>query len=240
MPDKLTPEKILEKIKQANVKPTPKWEFWLRNLALWLFFVIAIVVGSLATSVVIFTIVHADWASRLPDFSPLKKLLVNIPYVWLAIMLLFVVVAYFNFRQTKKGYRYSAYWVVMASVLISVVLGSVVYAVGGGERLEQLVYERVPFYQQMIKFRARPFVSPEQGLIGGVVVEINSDTVEVIDFTGRTWLIPTTSQNLEVGQRVRISGQQATVQEFEAERIEEWFRPGPRPFGPGKMMPPRF
>ena len=112
-------KKIIDKIKQGQIKPRPKWEFLLKNYVIWALFAISIFIGSLATSVVIFMILNDGWG----DFSNLstgKAIILNIPYFWLAILALFLIVAYLNIKHTKKGYKYNPYLIMLLSVFVSI------------------------------------------------------------------------------------------------------------------------
>ena len=225
-------KEILEKIKKDHIRPKPRWEFLLKNYVIWAAFAVTILVGSLATGVMIFMVSHTDWQYHLAFASPAKQILINLPYFWLIILAIFITLALYNLKHTKKGYKYNPLVIIIASIIISVIIGSVVYAIGGGERLEDIFYRRLPFYQKIMEYRGRMLLNPEVGRIPGVIAEVNEDSIKVKDFRGQIWEITTSTENFVVGQRVIIVGQQTLDNEFEGRMIKPWFGPSnfrPRP-----------
>ncbi len=234
-----TGKKILEKIKESHIKPKPKREFLLKNYIIWSIFGIAILFGSFAISVIIFMITHTDWQYFAIFAGPIKRLLINLPYFWLIILVIFLVIALYNLRHTKKGYRYNTLVIVLGSIIISVVVGSVIYAFGGGEKLEDIFYQRMPIYKKIMNHYGRFSLAPEKGLIAGVVVQVNENNIKVRDFRGQIWNIATSTDQFRVGQRVHILGQKISDDEFKAHLIEPWFRPHRHFFQMRSQMRPR-
>ncbi|MBN1778928.1 MAG: hypothetical protein JW816_01785 [Candidatus Buchananbacteria bacterium] len=236
-----TGQKILDQIKEKNLKPTPRWEFLLKDYLVWGIFVFAIVIGSLATAVIIFVFSRSGWQlSLLDDDTYLTNFLLLMPYFWLLLMIIFVAVAFYNFKHTKTGYRYNAYLVVLTSIVLSLVFGSGIYGLGLGEKFEDIFYQQVPFYRNFVEHRSEMFVRPERGRIAGRVIEITPDYIKVQDFKGNTWQFTTTTDELSIGQRVIIFGQRNDPDDFLPDQIRPWFGPGPEMMPPGRMMPPRF
>ena len=146
MKNKKISQEVLNKIKDKNIKPKPKWKFLVREYLMWIFFGLAVFVGSLAVSIIIFILTHIGWSGHMFKLG----FLLNIPYFWILILLIFLFLAYYNFKHTKNGYQYNPYMVVVLSVLISIVLGSVMYGLGQGEKMERMFYKGIPIYRQMI------------------------------------------------------------------------------------------
>ena len=227
-----TGQKILEKIKEAHIKPKPKWEFLLKNYVIWAFFALTITIGSLATGVIIFMVSHTDWRHHLAFAGPIKQLLINLPYFWFIILVIFIALAIYNLKHTKKGYKYNPLIKVATSIIISIVIGSVVYSTGGGEKLEDIFYRHMPFYQRIMGYKGRLLLAPERGIIPGVVAKVNKNNIKIRDFRGQIWEIATSTDSFVVGQRVIIVGQQTLDNEFEGRMIKPWFGPSnfrPRP-----------
>ena len=225
-------KEILEKIKKDHIKPKPRWEFLLKNYIIWAGFIITILIGSLATGVMIFMVSHTDWQYHLTCTSPAKQILLELPYFWLVLLAIFIILALYNLKHTKKGYKYNPLIIVATSIIVSIIIGSVVYAVGGGERLENIFYQRIPFYQKIIEHRGRMLLRPEEGIIPGVVAEVDQGYIKVMDFRGQIWEIATSTQDFVVGQRVILVGKNTLEDEFEGKMIKPWFKPGsfkPRP-----------
>ncbi|MFA6255392.1 MAG: hypothetical protein WC675_05195 [Patescibacteria group bacterium] len=225
-------EKILEKIKEGHIKPKPRWEFLLKNYVTWAIFAIAILIGSQATGVMIFMMNHTEWEDYIQQESFPQQILMNLPFFWLVVLIIFIAVAFYNIKHTKQGYKHSPLIIVLLSIIISLAIGTIVYATGGGERLEDIFYRRVGFYQQIMRQSGRMFINPEQGRIAGVIIEITPDSVIVEDFQGNIWKIVTSTENLILGQRVHILGNMLPDQQFETQIIKPHFRPFRPPKNP--------
>jgi len=217
-------QKIIEKIKEAHIKPKPRWEFLLKNYVVWAIFAIAIFIGSLATGVMIFMIKHAEWENHPLEEGFFQQVLINLPFFWLIILIIFIVIAFYNLKHTKKGYKYNPLFIVLASIIISIIIGSIFYATGGGEKLEDTFFRRFPFYQNMMRPQGRLLINPEAGRIAGVVVEVNQEYITIKDFRGGLWKIVTTTDQFIVGQRVRVFGKMMQPKQFEADIMKPFFQ----------------
>ncbi|NUM25844.1 MAG: hypothetical protein HUU49_04485 [Candidatus Buchananbacteria bacterium] len=215
---------ILEKIKESHIKPTPRWEFLLKDYVMWIIFIIAILVGSLATSVTIFMLRHENWDYYQAQPSAITTILINLPYFWLLILLAFLGLAWYNIKHTNKGYRYNTLAVLGISVIASILIGSVSYSVGLGEDLEDIFYKRFPFYHHFMENRARQLFSPAGPILGGVVVNVNSSQVEIQDFNGRLWIISTSTTQFDIGDRIILVGKKFEGDTFEIEILKPWFK----------------
>ena len=76
------PNQVLEKIK--NIRPTPRWQFLLRDYSVWILGAVSLALGSLSFSVVLFMLANNDWDiySEISN-SFFKFLLITLPYFWL-------------------------------------------------------------------------------------------------------------------------------------------------------------
>lgn len=233
-----TGQKILEKIKEDHIKPKPRWEFELKNLAVWLIFGAAILIGSLSTSVMIFMFSHTDWQDYLGDDQVLQEILINLPLFWFGLVIIFLAVAFYDFEHTKTGYKHQPVIVVAVSIIASVFFGTCIYSMGGGEMLEEIFYQHLPLYEQIVIHQGQFLTAPEQGRLAGVIVKINPDEITVQDFTGQIWEISTSTAQFRVGERVRLLGQINDDGEFEFHIIKPWFKPR-QPFFKTQAQPAR-
>lgn len=225
--------KILETLKEKHLKPTSRFRV-LFNSYLWAFFAFLMVIfGSLSVSVIIFYLRNEDWALyNRAGFSELTFLLTMIPYFWIILSLIFVVLAYYNFRHTKFGYRYRFSVIVVAYFVISVVLGSGAYVLGAGERMESLFFNNnVIFYGQMMEKRQAIWNKPERGMIAGQIISINQyeNELQVLDLAEKIWLVDISRIHLppfihlNFAERVRVFGKVISENSIEAEMIKPFF-----------------
>lgn len=199
-------EKILEKIKQAHIKPKPRWEFLLKNCVIWALFIISILIGSLSFGIMIFMFKNNCLQHFINTSGVFQKFLIGLPYFWLLILIAFIAIAFYNFKHTNKGYRHNPLFIVSAGILLSIIIGSIVYAIGGSEKLEDIFYRKMPFYQKMMKFQGRMLFDPQKGRVPGIVIEINKDYIKIQDFMGKIHSISTSTDQFVIGQRIIIYG----------------------------------
>lgn len=229
-------QKAFKAIKIKKIKPRPRWEFLLKDYVVWVIFGLAVLIGSLSVSIIIFMIRSSGWDS-IARFNSFKPMLANIPYFWILILAIFLFLAYYNFKHTKGGYKYNPYLIIIISVLISAVLGSVVYGMGGGKKMEEIFYHKLPIYQKIMNQGARIWISPQEGRLAGVVMGKYDINFALKDFSGKVWIVVLRDEGVEnqdsikMGNRVKILGEQISENKFEADFIRPW---------PDKMSLPKF
>jgi uncharacterized membrane protein len=236
-------DKIIERIKKGDVKPYSKWHFVFHRSAIWILFGITILIGSIACGIAIFQLQHAEWdlyrhlSHSLPEF-----IILIVPYFWLIFMIGFTVFAYYFFRHTERGYRYSAVAFVLVSLGISIVGGLVFHKAGLAESLEGIFRDRVSFYRALQERRERVWMAPENGLLAGKITAVKPDgAMELLDLNTRQWTLSAPHAvwrgNLtpEKGLKIKIIGRMKNSREFVAEEIRPW---GGRRRRYGQGVPP--
>jgi len=230
--------KILDKIKEKNVQPYSKWHFIIRRSLIWILFVMALVLGSLACGVVIFQLRHADW-----DLYPYLNMdygtfvLLNLPYFWLVFLLVFMGVAYFYCRRTERGYRCPTAWLIMASVIFSFAGGIVAYRVDLAERLEVVFRNNIRAYRVLQDRKAAIWLAPEKGLLAGEIVKIISvKEIQLKDLNGRMWRMDIGHARwrgflkASVGLKIKIIGKITGKNYFMVKEVRPWQGRGWRHF----------
>ncbi|MFC1600149.1 hypothetical protein ACFL3T_03935 [Patescibacteria group bacterium] len=220
-----TSKKILDKIEKEHIKPTPKWQFVLMHTALWVLFAASIIFGSIAVSVALFKIVASDWTvvPRLPG-GPM----IVLPYIWILILGIMAVIGSILFEKTDKGYKHHLWTIGIASVGLSIVLGSILFAVRFGEGVENGLRENFKPYREYQELREEVFHAPESGVLPGRIVELQDDVMIMMDdFSGVRWKVDITDAKMPVreiqeGTIVIAVGEKTSKDEFKA----DWIRPG--------------
>lgn len=232
---------ILDKIKRGKIKPIPRWQFVLMHFLLWFAYILAIVFGALAFSVIFRLIKGVEWEMIRHAKGAIYGFLFVLPYLWLIILGVVLFLAGKLFEKTKKGYRLKHIIVVLSSVAISLVLGMVLYFVGVGHSVENSLTEKIGPYAEWRENRDRFLVAPDDGVLAGKVVDIKpEEKLMIIDFMGTKWNVDISeaiSKNdfqPKVGRPVGLLGEKISDDEFRAYRIMP-FRP-PRLNGFPKRM----
>jgi hypothetical protein len=184
-------EIIFKKIKESHIKPRPKWEFLLKDCTIWTLFGISLIVGSLAFSVILYMFANNDWnLYQYVTGNFMGFLFVTLPYFWLIILAVFIVLAYYNLRHTKRGYLLSLGKMFLFSLLSSFLLGSLLYSAGLGKSINNIFSERVPFYEEFLGYRTFVWHNPPEGLLVGKVTEkVDSQKFYLIDLEGDEWCV---------------------------------------------------
>lgn len=218
-------KKILDKIEKEHIKPRPKWQFVAMHALMFVLFGLTIILGSIAVSVALFKIVASDWAvvPRLPG-GPL----IVLPYLWILFFGVMMVVASILFEKTEKGYKYNLWIIGIASVVLSIVIGAILFAVRLGEGVENGLRENFKPYREYIEMREEVWHAPELGILPGRIIKIEQDVMILMDdFSGIRWGVDITDATLPMrdlveGQIVVAIGEVLELGEFKAENI----RPG--------------
>lgn len=225
-------EDTLKIIEEENIKPTPKCYFLFKNYLFWLLLCISVIVGSLAVATCIFLLAGNDWhARRYLDRTFVDHALLSIPYLWFFVFVLLLAVANFEFKCTKKGYKYSIFLIAFSSVFLSVFLGFVFFFAGFNYKIHETLFRDVPLYDFLTYTNEDIWRSADIGLLGGRVVYFKDKNNFIIqDFNNKIWRVKAASgdiswqNNLEIkkGIIVRLVGYEATGDNFFANTARPW------------------
>ena len=225
-----TGHKILQKLKEDDVHPYPKWHFLFRRSVIWAVFFLSIILGSIASASAIFQLRYAEWdLYQHFSHSLMEFALLVIPLFWLIFLLGFTGFAYYYFRRTEQGYRYRTVWVVTGSVALSIFGGGLLYSIGLPEKLEPIFLDKMPFYKEWQIRKQRVWISPDQGLLAGKITKLISDQkMQIEDLNGNHWAIDMANTTWRVrlqpvdGLMIKILGEQTGESRFEAHEIRPW------------------
>ncbi len=245
--------KLLAKIKGEKISPRPRWQFLLKNYVVWLAGLVSLLIGAAAISVMIYLFKFNDWEIYdQTKKSFLEFFVLTLPYFWIIFLSLFIFIISYNFKHTKKGYRYSIILLGGASIMLSVFLGAIFYVAGLGEKLDNILGSGAPFYDQVINRHIDFWSQPSEGRLSGLVIGLTEDGKFIlIDRGQEEWLVsvenskPFSGTIIVIGQPIRLLGEEIGDHAFRADKIlpinagRDFFhrfnnqRPNPRP-----LMPP--
>lgn len=233
-------KKIWGKISKTS--PTPRWQFLLKNYVVWLLAGLALLVGSLAFSVVVYLSAGNDWAVLGQQrTSWLELLLLTLPYFWLLLLAALIFVAYYNIKHTKRGWSYPLSWIIGGSIILSLLFGALFFKAGLGRTIDDVLsQQRGPVYARIFNPRLGFWAEPNEGrLVGLVADDLGDNQFVIIDPEEKSWQVDTTQaeimlpgSQLIVGKPVKISGQATAEDKFTATTVmsldfgRKAFRPG--------------
>lgn len=226
-------DKVLRKIKEEHIAPKPRWQFLLKDYFIWFFFLASLLFGALAFCVLLHSLAANDWdLYQYLHTSLIGHILISIPYLWIGLLVVFILIANYNFKHTKSGYRRETYFIVGLSIVGSVVLGTFLQTLGAGEKIEDAVAASVPYYEKITCCSNRKDIwdQPSVGLLGGEIIAIiDGNNFELKDFSGTNWQVREDDDTLEYdplqiqpGEEVKIIGERKQDFVFWAREIRPW------------------
>lgn len=213
---------VLEKIEQEHVAQVPRWRFALGEYAMWALWALSVCFGAVAFSVIIFFLMHAGYAPYEVTHDDLFHFFLEVmPYVWVIVFVLMALIAHYNLRHTKRGYKFAVWQLLLSSIVVSFMGGVVLHTAGMGFRVDSFVAQRIPFFPAFHTFEAELWQSPAQGrMIGHIVPQTEeSDVAVFMDAEGSTWKLDTRELNpvdletLHTENAVRVVGMIGTSSE---------------------------
>lgn len=227
--DKNFVENVLHKIKEEKITPKPKWQFLFKNSLIWTLGIIALILGAISTSLVFYMVTGEDVGLGRNGGSIFEALLFVVPFFWLICLAIFALAVFYYIKHTKKGYKYSARTIILAIVVISVVFGGALSALGVDRVIDDVLGEKAPMYDRVINPRMDYWSNPTSGrLMGMVVSEEKPITYYLVDRNGEAWVTQVQEEEegdkIEVGYPVRLVGEKTGDHSF---MIKEVMSVGP-------------
>jgi len=131
------------------------------------------------------------------------------------------------FKKTKTGYRYSPILIVGGSFVLSIVLGTLLFFAGGGEKLEQKFADKVSFYESIEEKKIKRWSMPEKGFLSGIIIK-KEENIIIEDLNGKQWEIDFSEAevkkrlSLKKDEKIKIIGKILEDNIFVAEEIRPW------------------
>ncbi len=235
---------VVDRIESEKITPRAKWKFSVHEYILWIVGVLLLIGGGIAVSVALYMLSENDLdLYRQAGGSTIRLVLVSMPYLWGGLLIAFILLARHYVRNTKNGYKFNIGMVSGVTVVVSVILGGVFHVTGVGQMIDIAFEERVPAYAQFFAPHHQIWDRPEDGLLTGIVVEIQEiERFEIEDPNGEIWEVVITEEapvrarreeaDLMPGVLVRVVGEVEDELVFEATEVR--VLPN-KPFGPKGM-----
>ncbi len=182
-------QQVLDKIEAEHVQPKPQWQCLLQRALPWSLFGAAVIIGSVGVAASLAVIQNERWVAD--DTTIWRDVLSILPLFWLVVVLVFVGIALYQARHTERGYRYKATSLIGLTVLLSFAIGSLLYAVGGGDAAEEFAQRRMPGYPQMVEHRLQRWAAVSDTRMTGFMISVvDSQIVEVYSLSDKSqWLL---------------------------------------------------
>lgn len=208
-------ECILRRIESEQIEPTPRWYFLCMQYLVWFLWFLSVVIGALAIAVMLYVSMHASYALYEVTHETVWEFIIEVvPVLWLCVFLLMAGIAYVNLRHTKKGYRYPVWHILLSSLLMSIVGGSLLHMIGAGYITDSFMQNKMPLYSSFEKLERQWWQRPEEGMLVGRLSVMVPEHKYVLfaDIDDERWrmqideLSPTELELLQSGKLVKVLG----------------------------------
>lgn len=229
---------IIERIAAEHIQPKKAWGFWVGNAALWAVGTVMVFVGAIATAIAIHMVRTQDWGLFSQGSGNLAEFAIkSLPYFWIIIFVLFILLAELVLRHTKRGYRWTIGMLVPSVIGISIMVGYCAYALGLGKTIDTSLEEHVGVYGRLLVPRHSAWIAPDHGRLAGKVIGLDTSArFTIITIDGQQWLVEAGSADfvddddvLAVNVRVRMIGHVTASHGFRADVV--LIQPDDEPFG---------
>ena len=216
-------------MQRLNLKPKPGWHFTLKTIFYWFLFIVSVILGAFAFSIVLFSIQQLDFdlLSHM-SHSRLEFIIGLAPFFWIISLIIFLFVAMIGIKNSKKGYKFSYFKILIFSASFSILAGTLFFIGGGGGWLENAFSARVGLYESVESKKTKLWSEPENGFLAGTIIEVNNAKIEIIDLSGEVWEIDIKQANIprsvEIteGEKIKFIGEITSPGNFKANEIRPW------------------
>ena len=186
-------DRVFSTIDEQHVTPRPCYVFWCQNSAMWVIWLVTVLLGALATAVLLFTSTYRyyDIYEAMND-NFVTFFLQALPLLWVLAFIILMVVAMQGLRATRRGYRLSPVLVGGSSVGASVLLGVVASSLGFGFVVDRTLGEYAPMYVSQAEREHQMWQEPAEGRLIGRVHDgqaLDQREVTFVDSAGMSWVM---------------------------------------------------
>jgi hypothetical protein len=197
-------DQIIQKIKNKNLKPISRNVFLLRKISIWFLFAVTTVFGAYAFAFFFLKILSIDFDNWYYFSNSYNGFLIeNIPIIWILLFMFNLLLMFYLFKKTNKGYKYSIVYIGAGSIVVSFFLGAVL--------AKTLAYQGL-LIERFENERVINWTNPESGRLSGEVLFVDSDYILIRDIKNDVWNVDTgyildnSKQMLQDHQTVFIIG----------------------------------
>lgn len=208
--------KVYDRIQCEKICPRSRWYFLTHEYVMWGLWALSVVVGAFAVSVTLFVITQHKYALYEATHDNYLTFFIDVlPSLWIALFSFMALLAVYNLRHTKRGYRYRMWQIMGSSMVLSLAGGSALQLFGFGYTVDHMLGTQMRLYISQEKMEERLWQNPQEGrLIGRVEVPVaTTSTVSFTDASGERWeidvseLSPQERMLLEREEPIRMIGQ---------------------------------
>jgi hypothetical protein len=219
--------KILATIERDHLKPLPSWVFQVRNILAWTLAIIVIFFSSITLGLVTHIVINQDWKIYSENHLPTNHLLESLPYIWLGCLFASLIITYLIVKNSKTGYKYSSIIIISISLSISLLIGVTLFETGISRKIDSSLGQNFTMYNSTEDRKVSEWQDPQNGYLGGIIVNQNETEIELQDFQNKTWYVditklPNRNKILNTNKKIKIFGAITGENNFQAKAIYAW------------------
>ena len=222
-------DKIIDKIREENIKPAPKWHFKSLNWALYCLYCLFLIVGAVSFSIILFSIQQADFLLlEHLGHSKLEFFLVIFPFIWLITLIILLFGSFYAIYNSKKGYKFSFSKLMLFNMGFSILIGTLFFIAGGSSWFENTFSSGSGLFASIEVKKQKLWLKPDEGSLAGEIDSLNNTILFLEDFKKNIWIVSYDSSfiapaiTLEKEEKIKIIGKRTGRNTFTAERIMPW------------------
>jgi len=242
-------DKVLEVIEKEGLKPKPRWHFFVKEWVVWVVAFFALGVGSMATALTLYIANASRFIEHHIVFSDIRYLFQMVPFAWILLGGIALFYTVYALRETRRGYKWSASWLVGVALGVSMILGIGVYATGFSEYVDRYLLNEIPLYKPLTNFQPKLWMDERSGIVAGMVTEVlPNNTFEVQKIDGSLLKVELSTEfdrgkmaMLQEGVRMRFIGtstKNGDEDVFIVENVEPFRGRGGMMMQKGHLPPP--
>lgn len=216
---------VLEKIKKDNIQPKPKWMFIFQNIFLWVLVPIFIVFGAVSFSFIIHMFVSSDFdLRRRVSGNFFEFIFKTMPYFWIIILIVFLIVLYFDFKSTKKAYKLNFLKTALFGLALIIIIGTMFYFSGIARYFDNNLL-KVGAYKTLSCQNSKMWNNPERGILAGKFLNIQENLGTFKDADEKNWNITFDNkfelERLDLDNDIKVIGRKLDDNNFYGESFRE-------------------
>ncbi len=223
-------KKVLERIKEKKVIMIPRWHFvFYKSLAFALLFML-FVLGVSIFSLICHLVFHFEILGIIKNGPSLRMILRSMPYFWLLLLGIAVLLILIEFMRTSFGYKIKKRFILLSLVFLTFIFGLGLYFAGTGDFIENVMENYFPSYGNIVKTPKNFWLQPENGLLSGSIIVIDDEmkVFELKDWKDTEWEVNYAGAlilqgaSLKERKKIKIIGKDKGMHRFEAKEIRKW------------------
>ncbi len=195
--------KIVNRIKEAEIVPDAPKAVKRERVFQWVFIMMILVIVSLALSFIVLYI--ADFGPKLvgPERGPRpdKLLVATAPYFWMAIALVFASLGAVLLQHTHLGYRHRFFFWGGLVAVIALFSGALLHQLNMNRHAERIFVDRFPTVY--LEVEGQQWERPDEGRLVGTVYQVYQDGFQLTTPDHKVFLVRVTPQTVVRGGTVQ-------------------------------------